>query len=96
MISPKKTPGELRLIHHLSFPKDFSVNNGIALEHSKVSYATIDDAIHLIKQVGPIADIKNAAGFPLPVADIKNGFRLLPIHPNDYGLLGMHWRGLYY
>ena len=28
--------------------------------------------------------------------DIKNAFRIIPIHPNDYGLLGMQWRGLYY
>ena len=28
--------------------------------------------------------------------DIKNAFRLLPIHPEDYGLLGLKWKGLYY
>lgn len=28
--------------------------------------------------------------------DVKNAFRIIPIHPDDYGLLGMQWRGLYY
>ena len=27
---------------------------------------------------------------------IKNAFRLLPINPNDYPLLGILWKGLYY
>lgn len=87
-IVPKKTPGQFRLIQHLSYPKGSSVNDGIASEHSTVSYATIDDAIHLIKQAGP--------GCFLAKTDIKNAFRLLPILPNDYSLLGMQWRGLYY
>lgn len=28
--------------------------------------------------------------------DIKNAFRIIPISPDDYNLLGMQWRGLYY
>ncbi|XP_068721411.1 uncharacterized protein [Montipora capricornis] len=28
--------------------------------------------------------------------DIKNAFRIIPIRPEDYGLLGMQWRDLYY
>ena len=28
--------------------------------------------------------------------DVKNAFRIIPIHPDVYGLLGMQWRGLYY
>ena len=29
-VVPKKSPGEFRLIHHLSFPKGASVNDGIS------------------------------------------------------------------
>ena len=87
-IVPKKTPGEFRLIHHLSYPQGVSVNDGIAEEHSSVSYSTIDDAIKLIKQLGP--------GCFLAKTDIQNAFRLLPIHPNDYPLLGILWKGFYY
>ncbi|XP_067044266.1 uncharacterized protein, partial [Acropora muricata] len=34
-VVPKKTPGEFRLIHHLSYPKGSSVNDGIDSEHTK-------------------------------------------------------------
>ena len=87
-IVPKKVPGEFRLIHHLSFPKGSSVNDGIPPEHTSFHYATMDGAIKLIKSAGP--------GCFLAKTDIKNAFRIIPIYPNDYGLLGMQWRGLYY
>lgn len=51
-IVPKKVPGEFRLIHHLSFPKGSSVNDGISPEHTSVRYATIDEAIKLIMNAG--------------------------------------------
>ena len=37
-VVPKKTPGEFRLIHHLSFPKGGSVNDGISSEHTVVQF----------------------------------------------------------
>ena len=37
-IVPKKTPGEFRLIHHLSYPMSKSVNDRISHEHSSVQY----------------------------------------------------------
>ena len=85
---PKKVRGEFRLIHHLSFPTGFSVNDGISSDHTSVKYTTIDEAIQLIKSAGP--------GCFLAKTDVKNAFRIIPIHPDDYGLLGMQWRGLYY
>ena len=48
-IVPKKTPGEFRLIHHLSYPTCKSVNDEISHEHSSVQYANIDHAIKKIK-----------------------------------------------
>ena len=87
-VVPKKTPGEFRLIHHLSYPKGSSVNDGIDSEHTRVCYATVDDAIKFIKLAGP--------GCLLAKTDIKNAFRIIPISPDNYNLLGMQWRGLYY
>ena len=87
-VVPKKTPGAYRLIHHLSYPTGGSVNDGIAFAHSTVSYARIDDAIQLIKQAG--------VGCFLAKTDIQNAFRIIPIRPDDYNLLGMCWRGQYY
>lgn len=51
-IVPKKAPNELRLIHHLSYPKGSSVNDSIPDECSSVHYATISDAIHILKKLG--------------------------------------------
>ena len=85
---PKKIPGDFRLIHHLSFPKGISINDGIASENTHVQYASVADAIRLIKRAGPDCYLAKT--------DIKSAFRIIPIHPNDYPLLGMKWRGLYY
>ena len=87
-VVPKKIPGEFRLIHHLSFPRGASVNDGISSEHSTVSYCRVDDAIALIKSLG--------RGCFLAKTGIKSAFRIIPIRPQDYPLLGMTWQGKYY
>ena len=84
---PKKTEGEFRLIHHLSFPQGLSLNDGISSEFASVSYATVD-AIRITRSVGP--------GCYMAKTDIKNAFQIIPIRPKDYNLLGICWRGLYY
>ena len=48
-VVPKKTPGEFRLIHHLSFPHGASINDSISSEHTAVCYSRVDDAISMIK-----------------------------------------------
>lgn len=87
-VVPKKNPGEFRLIHHLSYPRGSSVNDGISPDHTSVSYATISDAIRNIKAAG--------RGCFLAKTDVKNAFRIIPIRPLDYSLLGMRWRNLYF
>ena len=45
----------------------------------------------------PFTYIKLAGpGFFLAKTDIKNAFRIIPIHPRDYHLLGIKWNGSYY
>lgn len=87
-IVPNKSLGEYRLIHHLSYPYGSSVNDGIAFENCTVTYARIDDAIQLIRSAGQ--------GCNLAKTDIQSAFRIIPIHPSDYPLLGMCWREKYY
>ena len=53
-----------------------------------VSYCRVDDAIALIKSLGQ--------GCFLAKSDIKSAFRIIPIRPQDYPLLGMTWQGKYY
>ena len=87
-VVPKKVPCEFRLIHHLSYPKGLLVNDGIPHEYSSVSYANIEDAIRFIKKAGH--------GCFLAKTDIQSVFRIIPINPKDYHLLGMKWDSLYY
>ena len=83
-VVPKKTPGEYRSIPHLSFPMRSYVNDSISSGHN----AIIAKAIQLIKKAGQGCFMAKTA--------IRNAFRIIPIRPDDYGLLGMQWRDLYY
>ena len=84
----KKVEGEFCLIQYLSYPKVCSLNDNIPVEFTSVSYDTVEDAIHLIQSVGP--------GCFLAKTDIKNAFWIVTIQPQDYHLLGICWRGMYY
>ena len=87
-IIPKKVPSEFHMIQHLSYPKDSSVNDSIPQESSSVHYATISDAIRVIKCFG--------SGCFMAKTGIKSAFRIIPIHPADFELLGMKWDNFYY
>jgi hypothetical protein len=85
---PKKTANQFRLIHHLSYPEGLSVNDFIDPEHSKVHYATFDDAVQILLTLGQ--------GSFMAKTDIDNAFRLIPIHPSDHDLLGIHFQDKFY
>lgn len=85
---PKQQPGEWRLITHLSFPKGESINDGIPESLSKVKYSSFDHAIDLVQNVNDQAFMAKT--------DIKSAFRLLPIYPGDFELLGFKFLGKYY
>ena len=84
-VVPKKSPGEFRMIHHLSYPEGSSVNDFIPKEISSVQYATIQDAIDFIRHS------------PTPVymakVDVESAFRIIPVSPADRPLLGFQWKG---
>ena len=85
---PKAVPGKFRMIHHLSYPEGESINDGIDRDLCKVKYSSFDDAIAIVVRAGK--------GALMAKADIESAFRLLPIHPDDFNLLGMKVQGLYY
>ena len=87
-VVPKKVSGEFRMIHHLSYPRNYSVNDLIPREFSTVQYASIYDAIKFIKQA--------PSTVYLAKVDIKSAFRIIPISSLDRPLLGFKWRGNYY
>ena len=87
-LQPKKVQGEFRVIHHLSYPAGKSVNDGIPQECASVHYTSVGQAIQSILRFGK--------GSYLAKTDIKSAFRIVPVHPRDYHLLGFYWRGGYY
>ncbi|XP_070190042.1 uncharacterized protein [Littorina saxatilis] len=85
----KSTPGEHRLIFDLSYPhEDSSVNGGIPAELCAVQYTSFDAVTCMVKKLGQ--------GSHLVKVDIKSAFRLLPLHPLDFGLMGMLVEGMFF
>ena len=87
---PKKHSDTFRTIFHLSFPKsgNSSINQFIARDDFSFQYITIDNAISAIQGFGSDYFMANT--------DIESAFRLFPVHPDDWELLGMFWNGFYY
>ncbi|XP_071948797.1 uncharacterized protein [Antedon mediterranea] len=72
----------------MSYPRGASVNSGIPHDVSQVSYDTIDDVVRLVLKNGPRALMSKT--------DIEDAFRIIPIHPDDYHLLGFSWDGRFF
>lgn len=87
---PKKNSNKFRTIFHLSYPKSgsTSINCSISKEDYSLQYVRIDDAIEGIQRFGQSCFLAKT--------DIESAFRLVPVHPDDYELLGMYWDGKYY
>ena len=84
---PKKD-NTIRLILDLSAPAGFSVNDGIPPEMFSVRYSSFDSAVLLVRDM--------SKGCFMAKVDIKHAFRLCPVHPDDWPLLGYKWLGKYY
>ena len=87
---PKKHPNKFRTIFHLSFPKsgNSSINHFIDKDDFSLQYITIDNAISAIQGFGSDCFMAKT--------DIESAFRLFPVHPDDWELLGMFSNGFYY
>ena len=75
----KKTPGEFRLIHHLSFPEGESLNDFIDPDLCSVKYTHFDEAIHMVQDMGRACLLSKL--------DIKSAYRLLPVSPAEFDQL---------
>lgn len=64
----------------LSFPRRATVNDGIPSDLCSLWYLSIDLAVQQI----------------LNKLDIEDAYRIVPVHLDDWLLLGMRWRGHYY
>ena len=85
---PKKTCGDFRLIHHLSYPAGDSLNDFIDPSDCTVQYTSFDNAVEMIQSLGQYCEL-----FKM---DIKSAFRLLPVSPQDFDQLGFMFDNMYY
>lgn len=86
-ILPKKQGG-WRMISNLSYPVGNSINDHIDQQYCSVSYSTFDQALSLIQEMGE--------GALMAKMDISSAFRLLPVCPEDFCLLGFKFLNSYY
>lgn len=86
-VVPKKQGG-WRMICNLSAPQGQSVNDFIDPDQCSVQYTSFDNTTTMISKLGRSA--------LLGKKDIANAFRLLPIRPEDFPLLGFHFNNKYY
>ena len=83
-----KPDGSHRLILDLSQPIGESVNDGIQKEEFSVKYSGFDTATDLV--------FNNGVNCLMSKMDIKQAFRILPVKPSQWPLLGTFWQGNYY
>ena len=77
-----------RLIVDLSSPRGRSANDGISQSHCSLQYASIDNAVDIILQLGQSTELVKL--------DLTNAYCIVPVHPDDQPLLGISWQGRVY
>ena len=80
-VVPKKHSMEWCTIYHLSYPLGDSINNHFPKDPYSLQHVRVDDAISILKSLGP--------GAYMAKTDLKSAFRIMPIHPDDWNLLGI-------
>ena len=72
----------------LSSPEGHSINDGIDRSVCSIKYASIDDAVDIIRRLG--------TGALLAKLDLKEAYRVVPVQPEDRPRLGMQWKEAIY
>jgi len=68
-------------MYHLCAPAPHSINDYIDSDSYSLTYCTIDDAYSIINKYG--------SNTLFSKIDLKDAFRLIPVHPEDWNLLGI-------
>ena len=77
-----------RLVMDLSQPQGSSINEYISKEEFSVKHTHFDEATALVRTAGRSSLLSKV--------DIRHAFRLLPLRPQDWKLLGYMWEGCYF
>ena len=87
-VIPKGSSGKWRLIVDMSSPEGASINDGITESLASLSYVGVDDAAEGVVSYG--------RGALLAKVDVRSAYRNVPVHPDDWWLMGMLWEGSLY
>ncbi len=88
VIPKKHKQGKWRLIVDLSSPEGASVNDGVNRDMRSVSYTSVDIIAEKVASLG--------LGTLMGKMDIKQAYRMVPVHLDDRHLLGMRWQRAVY
>jgi hypothetical protein len=83
-LAPKQD-GTWRRIYHRSWPSGHSVNNYIPQGWRILTYTQFENSVVTVQACRP--------GAVLIKRDLAVTFRHIPVHPDDWWLLGFGWRG---
>jgi len=83
-----KHDGGWHAIYHLSAPYGSCINDSIDPEAYTLTYCSVDDAFAIVSALGK--------GSLMAKIDLQNAFRLIPVRPEDWNLLGIHWKNQFY
>ncbi len=87
-VVPKKEHGKFRMITDLSAPVGQSINDFISDSESSVSFNHFDEAVKIVAKLGRNSQMAKI--------DVKSAFRICPVRPEDWHLLGFSFQGLFY
>ena len=80
---PKSQSDKWQMIVDLSECDRASVNDGIGAEVCSLTYASVDNAVSIIQHLDQ--------GTQLVKMDLKDAYRIIPVHPQNHHLLGIQW-----
>ena len=84
-VIPKGLTGKWQMIVNLSFPEGSSVNDGIKADICSLHYAKVEEATEEL--------VKQGRNSWMAKVDVKSAYRIVPVHLQDWWLLGMQWNG---
>ena len=87
-VIPKKAAGKWQVIVDMSSPHGASMNDNLRRDLMHVAFSSVEDAAHLMYHLGP--------NTMLAKLDIKEAYRLIPVHPNDRIFQEILWQDSVY
>ncbi len=83
LVPKGRDSGRWQMIVDLSSPGGHSTNDGISSDLCSLRYSSVDDALEYIWAFGRHTQLSKI--------DLKNTYRILPVHPDDRYLLAVRW-----